>query len=249
MTMRLSRQVDVKLVAKVLLAHAAFAYSTEDELAKGFTMRGGIIQKWNHWDGQNGGTPKGYPLSELSRFTSKITPKLAIGHSQGTPSRVTLVVSLIQAKQHPSECLPIQWSCLSSMQHLDLKIDEKQKKQWNGNGSFWQWKQNGKWVSSVWDIWSSRSVQIPVPNSWTRMFLLFLCSGMLRSFPFGVCLASSIVKSLSLWKWIYDLLFCLWPWTFDRDLELGMRANFQNPKICSPSTHLDHESDVWYFEF
>lgn len=45
MTMRLSRQVDVKLVAKVLLAHAAFAYSTEDELAKGFTMRGGLIQK------------------------------------------------------------------------------------------------------------------------------------------------------------------------------------------------------------
>lgn len=68
------------------------------------------------------------PLSELSRFTSKITPKLAIGHSQGTPSRVPLVVSLIQAKQHPSECLPIQWSCLSSMQHLDLKIDGKTKK-------------------------------------------------------------------------------------------------------------------------
>ena len=82
--------------------------------------------------------PKGYPLSELSRFTSKITPKLAIGHSQGIPSRVTLVVSLIQAKQHPSECLPIQWSCLSSMQHLDLKIDGKTRKTLE-----WKWDEMG----------------------------------------------------------------------------------------------------------
>lgn len=34
------QKIDVKTVAKVLLAHAAFAYSTENELEKGFTMRG-----------------------------------------------------------------------------------------------------------------------------------------------------------------------------------------------------------------
>ena len=75
MTMRLSRQVDVKLVAKVLLAHAAFAYSTEDELAKGFTMRGGIIQKWNHWDGgKMEEHPKGTPLANFHGLLPRLLP-------------------------------------------------------------------------------------------------------------------------------------------------------------------------------